>query len=111
MTPGSGGGGFSTENPRKGGGLPREGGVGEGLGGCVRGIGGGGAKYFFPGRNAHQGRVALYNVNSLAYHSFKGDRDTPGAAISEEDSGWPLFGSVRSRFVHGTVRAVSGCRF
>ena len=49
---------FSIENPRRGGGglPPQRGGGPEGLGGCLRGIwrGGGWAKYFFPGRNAHQ---------------------------------------------------------
>ena len=54
VAPGRGGGRFSTENPRRGGGvLPREGG-GRGPGGCLRRILGGGAKFFFSGRNAHQ---------------------------------------------------------
>ena len=61
MTPGRGAGRFSTENPRRGGEvLPREGGGGRGAGRVCAGIWGGGAKYFFPSRNAHQGYKTIY---------------------------------------------------
>ena len=48
---------FLLKNARRRGGVSRERGEGgRGSGGCLRGIwgGGGGAKYFFSGRNSHQ---------------------------------------------------------
>ena len=52
---GGGRGQFFIENPRRGGlpGEKRRGGGAEGPGGCLRATWGGGAKYFFRGRNAH----------------------------------------------------------
>ena len=57
QAPGRGGGRFFIEDPRReggGGGFSHERGEGEGPGGRLRGIWGGGANIFFRGRNPHQ---------------------------------------------------------
>ena len=52
---------FFLKIPGGGGGL-RVGGGGEGPGGCLQGIKGMGAKYFFRGRKAHQVHQSIKNI-------------------------------------------------